>query len=112
MCYMIKAFLLIEIVIGWPMPKNKMKVRCFWGLATYMRKYVRRFAKIASSLTNLFRGNFTWTSDYYTSFEVLKEAPVSNIRAIKEPKIVMCIGTKKEQGACEEKLPKSQRLKT
>ena len=30
----------IETVVKWPMPKDKTEVRCFLGLATYMRKFL------------------------------------------------------------------------
>jgi hypothetical protein len=41
----------IETVVKWPVPKDKTEVRRFLGLATYMRKYVRDFAKIATPMT-------------------------------------------------------------
>jgi hypothetical protein len=66
----------IKIVVKWPVPKNKTEVIRFLGLATYMRKYVRDFAKIAAPMTDLLKGKserITWTRDCHESFEALKK---------------------------------------
>jgi hypothetical protein len=60
----------IETVVKWPVPKDKTEVRRFLGLATYMRKYVRDFAKIAAPMTDLLKGKYeriTWTRDCHES---------------------------------------------
>ena len=46
----------IETVIRWLVPKDKTEVRQFLGLATYIKKYVRDFAKIATLMTDLLKG--------------------------------------------------------
>ena len=67
----------IEIVVRWHVPKDKIEVIRFLELATYMRKYVTNFAKIAVPITNLLKVKFeriTWTHDCHESFEALKKA--------------------------------------
>ena len=48
----------IKTVVRWPVPKDKTKVRHFLRLATYIRKCVRDFTKIAAPMTNLLKGKF------------------------------------------------------
>lgn len=65
----------IKIVARLPIPKDKTKVRHFRGLATYMKKYVRVFAKIVEM--DLLKENFeniTWISDFHASIEAMKKA--------------------------------------
>ena len=66
----------IENVVRWSKPEDKTEVRFFLGLVTYMKKYVRDFAKIAASMTNFLKDKFeiiTWSRDYHESFEALKK---------------------------------------
>ena len=59
------------------MLKDKTEVGRFLGLATYMRNYIRDFAKIATPMIDLLKGKYEriiWTSDCYETFEVLKKA--------------------------------------
>ena len=67
----------IKTVIRWPVSNDKIEVGCFMRLATYMRKYVRNFAKITAPITDLLKEKFeriTWTNDCHASFEALKKA--------------------------------------
>ena len=43
----------IEAVRSWVRPTNVSEVRSFVGLASYYRRFVKRFASIACQLTNL-----------------------------------------------------------
>ena len=63
-------------VMEWPTPTNVGEVRAFVGLASYYRRYVRNFAKIAAPLHALMKKNqrFCWTEDAQKSFEELKTA--------------------------------------
>ena len=47
-----------ETVARWPMPKNKTEVKRLLGLTTYMKKYVRNFAKIATPVMDLLKNKF------------------------------------------------------
>jgi len=66
-------------VMEWPTPTNVGEVRSFIGLASYYRRYVRNFAKIAAPLHALMKRNqrFSWTEDAQKSFEELKVALTS-----------------------------------
>ena len=72
----------IEAVVNWKPPRNVTEVRSFLGLASYYRRFVRRFSVIASPLTKLLRKGikFEWKDKCQNSFEqskwMLVEAPV------------------------------------
>jgi RNase H-like domain found in reverse transcriptase/Reverse transcriptase (RNA-dependent DNA polymerase)/Integrase zinc binding domain len=95
----------VSTVNDWPTPKSVYEVRSFLGLATYFRRYIQDFAKIATPLTNLLKGltaddkkgklmqrgklpaeqvasiekafSNRWTSDCQKAFEQLKNALTS-----------------------------------
>ena len=78
----------IEKIKFFPTPSNTKAVRSFLGLASYYRRYVHQFAKIAHPLTQLLRkdaskNRFMWTSACETSFQTLKSklvsAPISSL---------------------------------
>jgi len=60
----------------WPTPHCLRDVRAFYGLASYYRKFVKDFAKIAEPLSRMTKKNtpFTWTDETQQSFEELKRA--------------------------------------
>jgi transposase InsO family protein len=66
----------IETVKDWPVPSCLRDVRAFLGLASYYRRFVKGFAKIASPLHEMTRKNarFTWTTVCQEAFEQLKLA--------------------------------------
>ena len=67
----------MEIVVEWSVPNDKTDVRRCLGLATYMRKYIKNFAKITILVTNLLKEKFeriNWTRNCHGSFEALKKA--------------------------------------
>ena len=57
-----------------PRPTTVTGVRQFLGLASYYRRFVKGFAKIAESLHTWTRANsrFVWTTDCQTAFDTLK----------------------------------------
>ena len=69
----------VEAVSNWARPTTVTVVRSFLGLASYYRKFVEGFSKIASPLTNLTRKNvkFQWTDSCERSFMELKQRLVS-----------------------------------
>ena len=72
----------IEKIKFFSTPSNIKAVRSFLGLASYYRRYVHQFAKIAHPLTQLLRkdaskNRFMWTSECETSFQTLKSKLVS-----------------------------------
>lgn len=78
----------LDVIKEWPRPTNVNEVRRFLGLATYYRRFVKDFAKIAVALHNLtkeadeelrkqkFRP-ITWTEQCEVAFIRLKEALVN-----------------------------------
>ena len=72
----------LEAVKSYPAPTDVRKLRSFIGLASYYRRFVPNFAKIARPLHNLTKKDvkFQWTERCQEAFEqlrdVLVEAPV------------------------------------
>ena len=58
----------------WEKPKTTKGLRSFFGLASYYRKFVRDFAKIAKLLSDLLKKSVSkiWDEHYYRAFGKLK----------------------------------------
>lgn len=69
----------IRAIIDWPVPKSVSEVRSFLGLASYYRKFVLNFSKIAHPITSLLRKakKFVWTVECNSAFQKLKECLTS-----------------------------------
>lgn len=67
-------------VAEWPRPRCQKDVRAFIGLASYYRRFVKDFAKIASPLHGLLdKGRkFVWSDEAEDSFLKLKSALISS----------------------------------
>ena len=65
----------VEIVLKWEHPKLVTKIRSFVGLASYYRRFIEGFSKIATPLTQLTRKDqpFAWTDWCEESFLELKQ---------------------------------------
>ncbi|MCO5584292.1 hypothetical protein L7F22_038216 [Adiantum nelumboides] len=64
----------IEAIRNWPDLKNVHEVRSFLGPCSYYRRYVRKFAEIASPLHMLTqRVPFSWGAREVTAFQTLKD---------------------------------------
>ena len=61
--------------MNWKPPTNVYEVRSFLGLASYYRKFVEGFSKIATPLTNLLKKDqkFEWSDVCQQSFEELRQ---------------------------------------
>ena len=57
-----------------PVPTNRTEVQSFIGLASYYRRFIRNFAKIAAPLHSLTskKVDFVWTEEAHDAFEKLK----------------------------------------
>ena len=66
----------VKKVLEWPIPKEVGHVRSFVGLASYYRKFIKNFAKIAGPLHDLTKAkvDFLWGQAQQTAFDALKAA--------------------------------------
>ena len=68
----------IEAVQKWKQPTNLHELRSFLGLASYLRRNIKNFATLASSLTNMLKKRpFEWNPLAEDSFQKLKKALTS-----------------------------------
>jgi hypothetical protein len=64
----------IRAILDWPMPKNMIELRSFFGLCSYYRWFVWGFSQLGASLTDLFKhGAFIWTEKSKVAFDHMKE---------------------------------------
>ena len=90
----------IEAVKNWPRPASVSEVRSFLGLASYYRRFVEGFSKIAVPLTELTRKSvrFNWSEKCETSFQELKQrlitAPVLSLPKENGKFVVYCDASK------------------
>ena len=74
----------LAAILSWPIPRTVHEVRQFLGLASYYRKFVRGFARIATPLFDLLKEGdaelrkrkhrlIAWTAQCTVAFETLKE---------------------------------------
>ncbi len=73
----------VKAIVDWEPPKSVPALRCFLGLASYYRKFIKNFVKITAPLTNLlkkFAVIYEWEGTCDEAFETLKgilvKAPV------------------------------------
>jgi len=68
-----------QAVSEWPTPECVKDVRSILGLASYYRRFVQNFAKIASPLHAITKKNerFKWSYEAQTAFDALKVAMTS-----------------------------------
>ena len=84
----------IRAIKEYPRPKNISELRSFLGLASYYRKFICNFAKIAAPLYELIKKDvrYDWTEEKESSFQRLKDAltsaPVLKLPDFSQPFIV------------------------
>ena len=72
----------IAKVRDWPTPKNSAEIQSFYGLASYHRKFIKDFAKIARPIKQVEAeekktGKFNWTKEAQNAFQYLKDKLVT-----------------------------------
>lgn len=69
----------VEKMVKYPVPTDVTKFRQFLGLASYYRRFIPGFAKIAGPLHGLTKKNvsFLWTTECEAAFDRLKECLVT-----------------------------------
>ncbi|GJS46354.1 putative reverse transcriptase domain-containing protein [Tanacetum coccineum] len=86
----------IEAVKNWTSPTTPTEVRQFLGLASYYRRFIEGFSKIAKPLTKLTlkNKNYIWSEEQESSFQLLKqklcEAPILALPEGNSDFIVYC----------------------
>nr|GEX11466.1 putative reverse transcriptase domain-containing protein [Tanacetum cinerariifolium]GEX12218.1 putative reverse transcriptase domain-containing protein [Tanacetum cinerariifolium] len=65
----------IESIKDWAYPKTPMEIRKFLGLASYFRRFIEGFSKIAKSMTKLTQKKvtFDWGNKQEEAFQLLKQ---------------------------------------
>ena len=60
----------VQAVLNWTPPESVKQVRSFLGLASYCRRFVENFSKVAKPLTELLKKDkkFEWTPQCEHSF--------------------------------------------
>ena len=63
-----------------PIPKTITQLRSFLGLASYYRKFIRDFSRIAGPLNKLLKKNvnFQWTLQQQQAFDYLKDRLITS----------------------------------
>ena len=66
----------IKAIKDWLAPRNLPELQSFLGLASYYRKFVKGFSKLASPLTDLLAKDkpYLWKEEQGQAFESLKQA--------------------------------------
>ncbi|GJT11640.1 putative reverse transcriptase domain-containing protein [Tanacetum coccineum] len=86
----------IEAVKNWTSPTTPTQVRQFLGLASYYRRFIEGFSKIAKPLTKLTQKNksYIWGEEQESAFQLLKqklcEAPILALPEENNNFIVYC----------------------
>nr|GEU45315.1 putative reverse transcriptase domain-containing protein [Tanacetum cinerariifolium] len=86
----------IESVKNWASPTTPTEIRQFLGLASYYRRFIKDFSKIAKSLTILTQKDkkFIWGKDQEMTFQILKqklyEAPILALPEGNDDFVVYC----------------------
>jgi hypothetical protein len=65
----------VKAILDWEPRRSVPAVRSFLGLASYYRKFIKNFTKIAAPLTNLLKkssGTYYWDEVCDETFETLK----------------------------------------
>ncbi len=94
----------VQAILDWTPPKNVKQVRSFLGLASYCRRFVENFSKIARPLTNLLHKGvkFQWTDKCQESFQALKDkltsAPVLAPPDTKKDFVIYCDASRQGLG--------------
>lgn len=66
----------IKAIVEWPSPKSIFEVTSFHGLASFYRKFIRKFSGICAPIIETIKKDkqpFQWTATTKRSFQLLKK---------------------------------------
>ena len=95
----------VSAIVNWEPPQNVKQLRSFLGLASYCRRFVENFSKIAKPLSNLLQKHvkYVWSPECDIAFNTLKEklitAPVLTPPDETKPYEVFCDASLQGLGA-------------
>nr|GFB85189.1 putative reverse transcriptase domain-containing protein [Tanacetum cinerariifolium] len=95
----------IEAIKDWESPKTPTEIRQFLGLASYYRRFIEGFSKIARPMTKLTQKSveFDWGEKAEAAFQLLKQklcsAPILALPEGSENFVVYCDASHKGLGA-------------
>ncbi|GJZ86575.1 putative reverse transcriptase domain-containing protein, partial [Tanacetum coccineum] len=95
----------IKSIKDWESPKTLIEIRQFLGLASYYRRFIEGFSKIAKPMTKLTHKSvkFNWGKKEETAFQTLKQklcsAPILALPEGSENFVVYCDASHKGLGA-------------
>lgn len=78
----------VQSIQAWPTPNNVSKVRSFLGIASYYRRFIPRFATLASPLNTLLKKEvpWVWSPECQSAFDRLKECLLTSpVLALPDP---------------------------
>nr|GFA86673.1 putative reverse transcriptase domain-containing protein [Tanacetum cinerariifolium] len=96
---------MIESIKDWASPKTPTKIHQFLGLASYYRRFIEGFSKIAKSMTKLTQKGirFDWGEKEESAFQLIKQklcsAPILALPEGSEDFVVYCDASYKGLGA-------------
>lgn len=69
----------ILAMVDWPIPKNLKQLRGFLGLTSYYIRFIRKYAELAVSMTDLIKkDSFLWNEATTSSFSAVKKSDFSS----------------------------------
>ena len=85
----------VEAIRTWPTPTNITQARYFHALASFYRRFIKKFSTIVTLITNCTKGGmFSWTEETQQPFECIKEAmcnpPILKLPNFSKPFEVEC----------------------
>ncbi|KAG2759735.1 hypothetical protein PC129_g23404 [Phytophthora cactorum] len=98
-CYVSKSGVRAEkitSICSWPTPKNPTQLHQWLGLANYLHKYTKNYARLIQSLSSLLKKDATWSwrPGHQVAFDSVKkrlsEAPILILRDNLKPFHVVC----------------------
>jgi hypothetical protein len=94
----------VAAILDWKAPKDIRGIKSFIGMASYYRRFIEGFSKIARLMTALLakKVEFNWTPTCQKSFEILKgkltTAPLLILPDVHKPFSVYCDASYTELG--------------